>query len=153
MNLHTIMLDSCGASILKYLLNPEIEHIWLQQHMPNSRLEWWKADFPISPSIYMKDVEVRCPIVDIQMPTDRFLSNIQLFEPHGLELIQLSKKVPNGLWTKSIPEDSLNKVLITNGMFLRFYLPHECEVAQFQCVSEEYLEKVLRIPEIKELVL
>jgi len=76
-----------------------------------------------------------------------------MFEPHGLELIQLTKKVPNGLWTKSIPEDALTNVLIRNGMFLRFSLPHECEVAQLQCISDEYLEKILKVPEIRELVL
>ncbi|MDT3337958.1 hypothetical protein Q4Q49_22135, partial [Shewanella sp. SP1S1-7] len=153
MSLFTINFDSCSASILKHILNPEIEYVWLQQHMPNSRLEWWKADFPISPSEYMKDVEIRCPIVDLQMTTERFLANINMFEPHGLELIQLTKKVPNGLWTKSIQERALNDVLVKNGMFLRFSLPHECEVAQLQCISEEYLEKLIEIPVIRELVL
>ncbi len=153
MNLFTINLDSCSASILKYILNPSVKYVWLQQHMSNSRLEWWKADMPISPSEYMENVEVRCPIFDLQMSTDRFLSNIGMFEKHGLELIQLTKKVPNGLWEKSIPENALNKVLISNGMFLRFSLPHECEIAQLQCVSEEYLEQICSAPEIRELVL
>jgi hypothetical protein len=121
--------------------------------MPNPRLEWWKADVPISPSVYMKDVDIRCPILDLQMSTERFLSNIELFEPHGLDLVQLTKKVPNGLWPQSIPDDSLNKVLVANGMFLRFSLPHKCEVAQLQCISKEYIEKMCSIPAIQKLIL
>jgi len=146
MELFSIMLDSCDATILKHLLNRDIGHVWIQSHMSDTRLLWWKADIPISPSVYMKDVEVRCPTMDIQMTTDRFLENIDLFKPHGLDLVQMSKKIPNGLWEKSIPESAINKVLVSNGMFCRFSLPHECEVAQFQCVSQDYVDQVSEDP-------
>ena len=147
------MLDSCDATILEHLLNKNIKNIWLQDRMPDSRLAWWKANIPISNNTYMDDVEIRSPIMDIQMSTERFLENIKLFQPHGLNLAQLTKKVPNSLWLKSIPDSAITKVLISNGLYCDFSLPHENEIAQFRCVSEEHFEKVCNVPQVKELIL
>ncbi len=148
-----VMLDSCSASIVKHLLHPDGDYIWLHRHMPDPTIHWWESNVPLSPGDMLEGARIRNIEYDIEFRLEHFLNNLDRFENHGLALTQLSKPVPNGLWIPSLPEDRLQHILLQNGMLTQFDLPHACEIAQFSCSDLNHLKKVIEIPEVKELLL
>jgi len=148
-----VMLNSCSASVLKYLLHPDGDYIWLYRHMPDTIIQWWNANVPVSPGDVIEGARIRNLEYDVEFKLDDFLRHLDRFEDHGMFLTQLRKPVPNGLSISSLPEDRLQHILIQNGMVAQFDLPHACEVAQFSCSDLQHLERVIEIPEIKNLLL
>lgn len=82
---------------------------------------------------------------DIQTTTEDFLPLLPEFEDHGLDLFQMSRRVPNTLLF-NIYDESMNRILLNNGLFLKFILPHAGEVAQLCSPNREYLESLLKNP-------
>jgi hypothetical protein len=121
--------------------------------MPEPFLGWWNCDMPLSPGDIMSNARIRALSYDLEVSLEFFISNINRFVPHGLNLTQLSKPVPNGLWPPSLPEEKVQKILLQNGMLTQFELPHKCELAQFSCSDLDHLLRVVEIPEIKSLLL
>lgn len=83
------------------------------------------------------------------MSTEKFLALLPEFEEHGIDLFQMSKRVPNTLRFRT--DIAMNPILIQNGLFLTFTLPHANEVAQLSSPSKSYLENLLKVPAIRDL--
>jgi hypothetical protein len=88
---------------------------------------------------------------DLQLPTARFLELLPEFENHGMVLFQMSRRVPDLLTLDGLNDDVIDRVLIQNGLHLRFYLPHSYEYAQLASPTLEVLERVLQQPEVNAL--
>jgi hypothetical protein len=89
--------------------------------------------------------------LDLQLPTARFLELLPKFEDHGMELVQMTRRVPDTLTLNGVPESAVARVLIQNRLRLRFYLPHAVECAQLASPDREVLEKALERPEVRKL--
>lgn len=87
---------------------------------------------------------------DAQMPTGRFLGLLPEFEESGMVLFQMQKKIPDTLRLR-LEDANMNRVLIRNGLFLKFHLPHAGEVALLCSPNKEYLAGLLRLPAVCEL--
>ena len=148
-----IMLDGATAGDLRYLLHPDAQVIWLHSHCPDPILHWWKADIPISPGQIWASAEVRLVDYDLMVSLSDFLDRLHLFEPHGMTLTQLTRRVPDSLWARSLSDTEIYRVLKQNGLMSRFYLPHAVETAQFSCVDRSHLERVIAIPEVRRKLL
>ena len=88
---------------------------------------------------------------DLQLSTARFLELLPEFEDHGIVLFQMTRRVPDTLTLDGVAESAVERVLIQNGLHLRFYLPHAVECAQLSSPYREVLEKALQRPEVREL--
>lgn len=88
---------------------------------------------------------------DLQLPTARFLELLPEFEDHGIALLQMTRKVPDTFTLDRIPEDVANRVLVQNGLHLRFYLPHANECALLASPRRQILERALQVPEVKDV--
>ena len=148
-----VMLDTCDCSVLRHLLHPESNFIWLHSHLPDPALRWWNADVPISLNDILEGVQIRAMQYDLMMERDIFLRELNRFLPHGISLTQLMKPVPDSLWLQKLPEAKQESILIENGMKTRFHLPHAWEVAQFSTTDRNHIEAVCSIPEIQDLIL
>lgn len=148
-----MMLDTCDCSVLKHLLHPEADFIWIHSHTPDPALRWWKADAPISPNDVIEGVQIRAMEYDLMMERGLFLNELNKFLPHGITMTQLTKPVPNSLWLRSLPKDREESILIENGMKVRFHLPHAGEIAQFSATDRDHIEAVCSLPEIHDLIL
>jgi hypothetical protein len=71
-------------------------------------------------------------------------------EEHGMGSFQMNKRVPDAL-EFHIEDPNMNHILIRNGLFLNFTLPHANETALLCSPSKEYLKNLLKIPAIRDL--
>jgi len=148
-----VMLDTCDCSVLRHLLHPEANFIWIHSHTPDPSLRWWKADVPISPNDVLGGARIRAMEYDLMMERDAFLKELDRFLPHGISMTQLTKPVPGSLWLPSLPKDKEESILIDNGMKTRFHLPHAGEIAQFSATERDHIETVCADPAIRDLIL
>jgi hypothetical protein len=143
------MLRPCKAEILRHLLDPEVPFVWVVGHFPNPYAEWWRCNLPLSKSSEASALEVRGLRFDLLLPTNEFLTRLSDFD--GLTLYQMKRKVPNTLLTERLDERNRVRVLVQNGLFASFYLPHAMECASFTTVERAAIEKVLANEEIRTL--
>ena len=96
------------------------------------------------------ELEVREMGFDAQMPTRRFLGLLPEFEESGKVHLQVHKRVPGSLRLRP-EDDNMNGILLQNGLFLKFQLPHAGEVTVLRPLDKEYLAGLLRILAVREL--
>jgi len=86
---------------------------------------------------------------DLQLHTPRFLELLPEFEDHGMVSFQMTRRVPDTLTLSGVPDESVDRVLLQNGLHLRFYLPHALECAYVASPHREVLERALLRPEVR----
>jgi hypothetical protein len=146
----SFMLRRCVAGILDDVLDPAIPFVWIRRHMPRRQIVWWPAHVPLSTSGALHDVEVRSMEFDLQLGTSRFLELLPEFADHGLVLFHMTRRVADTLTLDRVDDDSINRVLIQNGLHLKFYLPHAGESAQVASPHREVLSALLQKPRIRD---
>jgi hypothetical protein len=147
----SFMLRSCTSGILAHILDPAIPFVWLRHHTPNPYIQWRQTQVSLSGRGSLHEIEVRSMEFDIQLPTARFLELLPEFEDHGIVLFQMTRRVPDTLTLDRIADNTIDRVLIQNGLYLRFYLPHAVECAQLSSPYREVLELALQRPEVRDL--
>jgi hypothetical protein len=147
--LFSIMLRPCTAEILRHLLDPEVFFAWVVGHYPNRHLEWWTCRLPLSQSGRPFPLEVRGLRCDLLMSTSQFLERFSDFD--GLVLHQMRRRVPNTLLFEGLEEHNRVRVLIQNGLFASFYLPHAMECASFATVERSAMERALASEAVRSL--
>jgi hypothetical protein len=88
---------------------------------------------------------------DLQLQTARFLELLPEFEEHGMELFQMVRRVPDTLTLYGVADDVVDRILLQNGLHLRFYLPHAVECAELASPDREVLERALERPEVRAI--
>lgn len=147
----SFMLRSTTSGILAHILDPAVPFVWVRRHAPKRYIQWWSTQTRLSEAGALQDLEVRSMEFDLQFRTARFLELLSEFENHGMVLFQMARRVPDTLTLDGIADDVVNRVLIQNGMHLRFYLPHAVECAQLASPHRGVLERALQRPEVKEI--
>ena len=147
----SVMLRSCTCSVLAYVLDPVVPFVWVRRHMPQGIVQWWHTHVALSATGRPQDVDVRWMEFDLQLSTSRFLELLPEFEDHGIVLFQMTRRVPDTLTLHGVSDGTVDRVLIQNGLHLRFYLPHAVECAQLASPYREVLERALQRPEVREL--
>jgi len=146
-----VALRSCTSQILAEILDPAIPFVWIRRHTPKGYVEWWSTRAPLSERGVLHDVEVRSLEFDLQLSTARFLELLPEFADHGMLLFQMTRRVPDSLTLDGVADSAIERVLIQNGLHLRFYLPHAVEYAQIASPHRAVLEKALQSPTVREL--
>jgi hypothetical protein len=147
----SFMLHSCTSDILTHLLDPAVPFVWIRRHMPKRSVQWWNTQTRLSEAGALHEVEVRWMEFDLQLPTARFLELLPEFKDSGLVLFQMNRRVPDTLTLCGVPDQSVDRVLLQNGLHLRFYLPHALECAQVASPHRAVLEQALQRPEIRKI--
>src|SRR5262249_47003032 len=142
-------LRPCTAQILRHLLDPEVPFVWVAGHYPNRRLEWWNCRLPISHSDRPFAVEVRGLRCDLPMSTSQFLERPSDFG--GLFLHQMRRKVPDTLVLDGLEDHNRVRILVQNGLFASFYLPHAMECASFATDERSAMGKALACEAVRGL--
>jgi len=140
----SVMLSVCSAGILSHILDPAVPVVWIRDHSPNRYLQWWKTQALFSEKGAFHEAEVRWMRFDLQLPTARFLEYLPEFEDHGMLLFQMTRRVPDTLTLDGLDHKAADRVLIQNGLHLRFNLPHANECAQLASPYREVLERALQ---------
>lgn len=134
------MLFVHGATVtgLAKLLSLSVPYVWILGHMPHRHLAWWHTSVLLNDGDRIS-AQVRMLTYDMQLPTTEFLKCATAFDDFGLSLVQAHKPMPDTLDLLRIPEEQQDNVLIKNGAFLRFWLPHAAETACVVCYQPGYL--------------
>ena len=149
--LFILNLKPCTCGILSFILNPEVEFVWIRRHIPEPYIRWTRTPVVLSPKHRLHEVEIRFLEFDLQLSTQRFMDLLTEFEDHGIELFQMRSRVPDTLHLHKVSENAAASILIQNGLHVAFYLPHSHEYAQLRAPDRTTLERLLTIPQIKEL--
>jgi hypothetical protein len=147
----SVMLRPCTSGVLAHILAPFVPFVWIRRHMPHRYVQWCKARVPLSATGQPQDIEVRSLEFELQLSTGRFLELLPEFEEHGMDLCQMTQRVPNTLTLNDVSDAAAGRILIQNGLHLRFYLPHAVEFAQLASPHREVLEGALQKPQVREL--
>jgi hypothetical protein len=150
--LFTIAIVDSGALDLAYLLDPEVPIVNLSRFAPNGSSGWWSASVPLSKSGPSIARRIRDLSFDLEMSTSEFLANLNVFAPHGLNLLHLRKSLAlSGVVerTRELPGEKLTKILLDGGMEARFTLPHAGEVAVYASRTRQTLERALENENIR----
>ena len=145
------MLQPCSCGILTHVLDPSVPFVWVQRHVPFPRIQWDQVRLQLSPSGVLHDVEVRSLQFDLLFSTTRFLELLPEFEDFGITLFQMSRRVPDTLTLAGLTGDAVDRILVQNGLYLRFDLPHAREFASISAPRAETLEAVLQIEAVRQI--
>jgi hypothetical protein len=148
---YELMLNPCTTAVLAGALDATVPWVWIRGHMPKRSIQWWNARVPLSVDGELRDVTVRSLQFDLLLTTSRFLELLPDFHDHALCLFQLRQPVPDTLTLDRVPDASIDRVLVQNGLHLAFYLPHAYEVAQFRAPDRDTIARLLQVPEIRAL--
>lgn len=149
-SLYCMSLNYCDTSILPYVLNKNAKYLLINCHNPNPYFAWYNASLQIKESGELHSLKVRHVNFDIQIDTEDFIMMNAEFKEFGIDLLQFNKPIPNTL-VYDIQKPQMNKILIQNGLFLKFYLPHKGETASICCTNREYLEGLLKLDIINNM--
>jgi hypothetical protein len=139
----TVMIDCCSNSILSELINPEIPFIWSVNHFLEDHYTWIKRKINLSKDGPLHDVLIRNASFEFMMETEKYLASINEFQHQGNILLQCYHIVPQSLVYFKLPEAQRRRILLQNGIYSEFYLPHEYETASFTCVDQSYVEVII----------
>ncbi len=139
--IETVAVHRATVTLLTRYLNPSVQWVWIFGHMPNSIIEWWKAQVPLNQRGDSIIGEVRHLGYDLQLSTQEFLSRVAAFEGHGISLVQSRHRMPNTFEPNRLGADR-HQVLRLNGAFLTLDLPHAGETAVVSCYEPGYLSSL-----------
>jgi hypothetical protein len=137
----TAVVDRATVMSLTRYLNPIIPWIWIVDHMPNSKIQWWKAQVPLNGEGAILSGEVRLVQYDLQLSTREFLLVANAFDDSGITLIQSRQRMPNTLDLRGTGSNR-HQVLRLNGAFLTIDLPHAREATVVCCYECGYLRSL-----------
>lgn len=138
--LYSFSLSNSIATDLKYLLNPSVRYVWIINHLPIETVKWHYSTVQINEKDVLTNVKVRSNVFELMIETVKFLEILPMFSKSGMCLLQMEKEVSNTLMNNNFPE--LPNYLIKNGVYCQYNLPHKGEVASFECIDENWIEKV-----------
>jgi len=144
----SLMLEPCSALVLQYVLSEDVPYVWVEGHLPNARYEWWKTPVPLRKGGEYYPLEIRLPQFDMQCATKEFLQLLPEFESAGMRLFQMHKRWPASLQPRYLPKEARDKILVQNGLYLEFDLPHAGEYANVVSPHREVLERINNHPVI-----
>jgi hypothetical protein len=147
----SLMLRPCTCDILGQILDPNVPFVWIRRHTPKRDIQWWNTKAALSETGQLHELEVRSMEFDLHLRTARVLELLPEFADHGIVLFQMTRRVPDTLTLDRVADDSVDRILLQNGLRLRFYLPHAIECAQLASPRREVLEQALQAPEVREL--
>ncbi len=140
----SVMIDCCSNSVLSRLLNPKIQYVWSVNHFLEDHYDWSSRQINLSKDGPLHTVLVRDLSYDFIMDTKEYLGILNEFERQGNILIQCTQTIPQSLQYWKLPEEQRTRILVQNGMYSEFFLPHENETASFQCVDRTFVEAVIK---------
>ena len=146
-NIFSLMLEPCTAMVLPHVLNEAIPFVWLESHSPNL-YGWWQAQVPLRQDGDYFPLQVRGLNFDLLLATKQFLSLLPEFAEAGMSLLQLERAMPNGLIPRSLKDSDRYRVLVQNGLYLEFELPHAREHARVVTPHRDVLERIKNNPVI-----
>ena len=147
-NIFNLMLNPCSAMVLPHILSEEVPFVWLESHCPSDHHEWWQAQVPLRRGGQYFPLKVRSLRFDLLLPIKQFLSLLPEFTDAGMLLLQLQREMPNSLVPRSLNDNERYKVLVQNGLYLEFELPHAGEYASVVSPHQEVLERIKNNPVI-----
>lgn len=100
----TLYVHGATVSGLAAFLNPEIPWVWILGHMPNRYVQWWEAELPTNKFGASLRAAYRNVSYDLMLPTQHFIESIQVFDNHGIVLVQSNNRMPDTLELSGIPE-------------------------------------------------
>jgi hypothetical protein len=126
----SVMLRGWTCRVLAHILEPSIPFVWIRRHLPHHYVHWYRALLPLSTTGQPHEVEVRSLEFDIQLSTPRLIELLSEFEEHGIDLCQMTRRVPDTLTLHGVSDAMVSHILCQNGLHWRFVLPHAGECAQ-----------------------
>lgn len=143
-----LFLEPCSALVLQYVLSEDVPYVWVENHLPNERFEWWNVQLPLRKGGSYHTLEVRLLNLDLQFTTQNFLQLLPEFQEAGMMLFQMTKPWPASLTPRYLPAEARYKILVQNGLYLEFDLHHAGEYARIVSPHREVLERIQRHPVI-----
>jgi hypothetical protein len=150
----TTFLVPCSAAVLRYVLAPEVPHVWIVEHAPDPHLVWSEQDVLLAPAGRPMSLRVRGLVYDLEMPTAEFVERVLPVVPvvpgtAGVLLLQLDRPVPDSLrYREVVSRPAWSAILRQNGWRLTFDLPHGGEYAAVTAPDRGTIERVLAEPVI-----
>ena len=141
-NIFSLMIEPCSALILPYILNEKVPFVWLESHCPDNKYGWWETPVPLRRGGQYFPLQVRQLRFDLLLSTKQFLKLLPEFTDAGMWLLQLERPLPATLIPISLKESAKYNVLVKNGLYLEFVLPHSGEYAQVVSPHRELLERI-----------
>lgn len=139
----SIMIKDCSNSILNSIINPQIPYVWCVNHYIEDEHKWVERKVNLSKDGPLQKVFVRSASFDFFMETEKYLPCVAEFQHQGNLLLQCKNQIPQSLHYLKLPKEQRRRILIQNGIYSEFYLPHEREIASFTCVDRSFIEIVM----------
>ena len=139
----TVMIVGCSNSIISTLINPKIPFVWSVNHFLEDHYTWIERKINLSKDGPLHTVLVRNASFEFMMDTNKYLSCLNEFQHQGNILLQCNNTIPQSLDYLKLPDAQRRKILVQNGVYSEFYLPHEYETASFTCIDKQHIESVI----------
>ena len=147
----SILFPAARCSILPHILDPNVPFVWLVDHTPVRHWGWWDTRCQLSATGPHHQVSVRMVTFDLQMPTAQFLQILPELSEHGMDVLQMTMRVPDTLVLSRLAAQEQTSILLQNGFHLRFKMAFSGETAYVISPHRHVLENLLQIPAVRDL--
>ena len=145
----SIMLATCPTEIVAELLDPSVPFVWVVGHSPHRVVEWWELNMPVIRGEMPRTLQVRSLRCELLLDTAEFKEIVGEFD--GINLFQMTRRVPDTLLVECLPEDRRYLILHGVGLSAHFYQPHSMEVAMYRTWDRPWMDQLLARESVSKL--
>jgi len=119
-----ITIELKSENELWSLFDKRYDYILIHKFNPNEAILWWKSDIRVNENFEIKDTYVRNMQFDIQTDLTGLEKVLQL-KTRQLRIYQFDRPVPDTLCIETLPDESINKILKSNGLKHKYWIDFE----------------------------
>jgi hypothetical protein len=135
-----ITIELKSENELWSLFDKRHDYILIHKFNPNEAILWWKSDIRVNENFEIKDTYVRNMQFDIQTDLTGLEKVLQL-KTRQLSIYQFDRPVPDTLCIETLPDESVNNILKSNGLKHKYWVDFEfVTVCSF---DERFIESII----------
>jgi len=138
---HIVFEIESNDDILE-LIDKRFDHFFIHKFNPHNTIEWYSADLKTA-NFDFKGATIRNMELDLQTNLDGLKKLIDL-NTNYLRIYQFEKSVPDTLLIEHLPENTIEKILLQNGLRHLFFIDFEFLI--LSSFDEEYIDMIKNHP-------
>ena len=128
-------------SLIRELIIDEIPFVYIENHCPLKRLDWWKTSVPIDQKQSNATFCIRNLSYDIMLSTKEFLEYCEILTNDGFSIYQLNRELPNTFLPSNVKGDFLS-IAKEVGIVTCIEQPSQNDIVHFWTLSQKIYNKI-----------
>jgi len=139
-DMKTIIFKGLSDDKILDIVDPAIPYILIPGFRPHPAIEWWTTDIHLNSKDTIENVKVRDLSVDLMTDKRTVEQIFKVGQFNQIAFWQFKKPIPNTLKIDELRPDTVDKILIHNGLVNRIWVNYD--YVEFSSIDDNYLTKI-----------